>query len=689
MSAVAERTVLRVDIQLLRAVAVLFVVGFHLWPHTVVGGFVGVDIFFVISGFLITTHLVTEAQARNTIGLRQFWARRARRLLPSAYLVVLVTSVLVFLYQPSAMWLSFIRQAVASTFYVENWALAADATNYLAADKPPTAVQQYWSLSAEEQFYIVWPLLILLAILLVRRWRGRGSFAATASVLGVVSAASLVYSVVAVWQGQSVAYFSTWSRAWEFGAGGLLAVWMAWRARAGSAATLRPQRTPVMRIVLALLGWIGLAVSLAIIRDTTPFPGLWALLPVVATAMIIGANVTVPARLARLLTPAVWIGGISYALYLWHWPLIVIYPFALHHEPSLGEKIGILALTVLLAWVTTRWVEAPIRRWNFLASPKTWRTAVLGLGVAGIVLAPAIGVGVAQDAQAQRSAEVAQVLATDSCFGARAIDAPETCASRSWSLLQPDPSVAENDRAELYDHNCISETSSLLTCSFGNPQGAYRVALIGDSHAASWFPAVESAFAESGASITTFTKFSCVFSSAPRSADYGPCTAWGNDLSARLSELPPFDLVVVTGYATNLREDIQRGVLSPDQATAGFADKWRPLIARGSRVVVLHDNPEWPETPSLCLTQVPDPAQCDAPRAQFEAQTDYQFEAAKQIAGVYPLDLSRYFCTAASCFTTAGGVTVYLDRSHISKTYAGTLGPILARELDALGLTSR
>jgi len=713
-----SRTALRVDIQVLRAFAVMGVVGFHLWPHVFVGGFVGVDVFFVISGYLITTHLVGEVFRHGTIRLGTFWARRARRLLPAAFLVILVTSALVFTFQPRAMWLQFVWQAVASVFYFENWALAGDATNYLAADKPPTAVQQFWSLSVEEQFYIVWPLLILLALAMtaitIRRRRKavdsgfdgslapriQRSFAVLVLVLALVVTASLTYSVIAVYQGEPVAYFSTFSRAWEFGAGGLLAVLAARHSfRIGELEANRaslPDRARARRRVVALAGWLGLVVSLWLINETTPFPGLAALLPVASTLCVIAARASAspashyPGTLrwsaSKLVACAVWIGGISYSVYLWHWPLIVIFPYAFGVEPSLLVKLAILALTIGVGWATKRWIEDPIRMWKILVSAPNWRTGIVALGAALIALVPSLWVGYAQTVDEEHRAIIEKTVAADSCFGAAFLENVQSCSTHVFPVLQPDPAVADQDRAALYDKNCITEESELVECTFGSKQAPFRIALVGDSHAASWFPALEAPIASGQVNVTTFTKFSCVFSDAPRSADYAPCTSWGEKLSRRLSGDDGFDLMIVVGYATNLREDVERGALSPEQATQGFLSVWKPVLERGTRIVVIRDNPEWPDAPALCLSKVTDATACDAPRSQFASQTDYQFLAATQIPGVDALDMTSYFCSDESCFTAIGGVTVYLDRSHLSATYARTLTDALSTELLARGI---
>src|SRR3954469_2172017 len=231
-----SRAAVRPEIQGLRAVAVAVVVVCHFWPAALPGGFVGVDVFFVISGFLITSHLLREVAATGRVSLAAFWARRARRILPAALLVLAVCALATLALVPDVHRSQFFAEIRASAFYVQNWQLAHSAVDYFARGDGPSPVQHFWSLSAEEQFYLVWPVLILIAAAIHRR--------AIAIVLGAVTIASLVYSISKTASDPAAAYFITPTRAWEFGFGGLLAM-------------LRP--TTVIAPARAVVTWAGLA----------------------------------------------------------------------------------------------------------------------------------------------------------------------------------------------------------------------------------------------------------------------------------------------------------------------------------------------------------------------------------------------------------------------------------------------
>src|SRR4051794_27531067 len=274
----ARRAAVLPEVQALRAIAVVLVLVYHLWPEAVPGGFVGVDVFFAISGFLITSLLLDEIGATRTIAFGSFWARRARRILPAALMTLGVTAVATLLFVPTTHWAAFLTEIGASAAYVENWQLAHDAVDYFAANDAVSPVQHYWSLSVEEQFYLVWPLLIGATLWLTRAASRRGRVRALALAMGALTVASLAWSIVHTPADPSAAYFVTPTRAWEFGVGGLLAL----APGIGHAPGRR-----------ALLGWAGLAAILVAgltYGSGTVFPGAAALLPVGGALAVMAAG---------------------------------------------------------------------------------------------------------------------------------------------------------------------------------------------------------------------------------------------------------------------------------------------------------------------------------------------------------------------------------------------------------------
>src|SRR4051794_20249721 len=318
----APRTRWRPEIQALRALAVSLVIAAHIWPDLVPGGYVGVDVFFAVSGFLITSMLVEELVGSGRIALTAFWARRARRILPAALVTLLACAVGTMLLVPTHRWDAFLTEIATSAAYVENWQLAHAAVDYFAKADGISPVQHYWSLSVEEQFYLVWPLLLLAAVGVTHGRSARVRLGALAAAMGVLTAASLAWSILHTPADPEAAYFVTPTRAWEFGAGGVLA--------------LLPQlgRSPAAaRAALSWLGLVAIVVAGFAYGPQTIFPGSAALLPVLGALAVIRAGAPYH-RLAptRLLSrPAIQrTGDLSYSLYLWHWPLLVLLPYAVH-----------------------------------------------------------------------------------------------------------------------------------------------------------------------------------------------------------------------------------------------------------------------------------------------------------------------------------------------------------------------
>lgn len=335
----------RLDLQALRALAVIAVVLNHSWPGLAPGGYLGVDIFFVVSGFLITQQLVRESEREGRIRLRRFYLRRARRLLPAATIVLVAVSLLTIAVIPERQWGAVFQQIAGSALYVQNWVLL------LPGHGPDvdTPVRHFWSLSVEEQFYLVWPLLIIAGVALAARAALRQRAVLLAGG-GVLAAASLIYWIAASSADYQLAYFSSLSRAWEFAVGGMLALIPGLRLRGRWADALF---------------WAGLVVVLASIALFTDNPGPWSTLPVAGTlSMIAAANERVPASVEWLVAwrPVQFTGDISYALYLWHWPVLLFAPYITGVPSETWVMALLLAGAVVLSWATTRFVENPVRR---------------------------------------------------------------------------------------------------------------------------------------------------------------------------------------------------------------------------------------------------------------------------------------------------------------------------------------
>jgi peptidoglycan/LPS O-acetylase OafA/YrhL len=672
----------RPEIQALRALAVMGVVVYHLWPTRLPGGFVGVDVFFVLSGFLITDHLLREHEREGRISLGRFWARRARRLLPASLLVLVVVAAGVWFWVPDTRWAQFGGEIIASSLYVENWALAAQSVDYMALANVKSPVQHFWSLGVEEQFYLLWPLVVVVTYVAARRI-GRRALPAVAIALVAVTAASFLYSVVLTAQTPTVAYFSTFTRAWEFGAGALLAVAVRFGFRQLPAG------------VDAVASWVGvlvIAVTMFIYDAETPFPSYTAALPVAATVLVIAGGTSharwSPARLfgAR---PVQFIGDVSYGTYLWHWPLIVLAPFALGSPNGILVSLAIIAASLLLGWASKRWVEDPVRTRSFLARARTRWTLIFTAAAMAATVAVAVPLATytiapppAQAAGDQATCYGAAALSDATCEPAESI--PLTASLSSFSLDLPP--------ADILSCELPTTADDFRRCEFGeaSAQGPH-VALLGDSHATRWVEALAEVAAASDGRLSTFLVSGCA-----SATDQLTGSAWGfepvyaeqcRSTSQRMIEAiaadPSIDTVVMT--------DRTRLYVTDD---AAFHPLTAEMVARtieqfqasGKRVIVLEDPPEMNAVPPQgggsapdCLMNAASPEACSLPRT--EAEFADPMRAGAELRGAESASLDDLFCDAQRCMAQIGGLVVYSDDNHLTRSYALSLVDELAARL--------
>ncbi|KQX07946.1 hypothetical protein ASC59_09605 [Leifsonia sp. Root1293] len=368
-----DRAPARPEIQELRALAVGVVVLYHFWPALSPAGYGGVDVFFVVSGFLITGILLRDAAQTGRIRFARFYGRRVRRILPSALLVLAVTSIVTAVVVPPAEAARWFREILASTLFIENWTQSIESQQGTGLESTP--VQHYWSLSVEEQFYLVWPLVILAGVWIASRFL-RPRMPVIIALLGTVTVLSFATSLVLVSIDNNLAYFSTLSRAWEFGIGGLLAC---------VPAAVGHER---LRAVTSWLGLTLIVASVYVATDVDAFPGLLVLMPVFGAAAVIWAGTPTVAWSTRRLVsfrPVLWLGGISYALYLWHWPVVMLTPYITGRPSENPVMLLLLAISLLLAWGTTRYVEDPIR-FGVASHRLRTRTIIVAAAAIGVVL---------------------------------------------------------------------------------------------------------------------------------------------------------------------------------------------------------------------------------------------------------------------------------------------------------------
>jgi len=671
----------RLEVQALRAVAVLGVVVYHLWPLRLPGGYVGVDVFFVVSGFLISDHLMREYTARGRIALGRFWAKRARRLLPASLLVLVVTLGATLAFAPLGRHAQFGWEIIASAFYVENWALAAQSVDYMALSNVKSPVQHFWSLGVEEQFYLVWPLLLLVAGALAARL-GRGRAHGVLWGIVLVGGASLVYSIVLTALTPSVAYFSTATRAWEFAAGALLAL------------LLRRRPAPLPPLAAKIGSWAGFAVlaaTMLVFDAATPFPSWYALIPVLATVLVIAAGTPAGAGSPSFLfgrRPVQFIGDVSYGTYLWHWPIIVLLPYALHRRLSTLECVVILFAVVALGWASKRFVEDPIRRLPSLAAGPTRRTFLAVAIATGGVAALSLPAALTRILPPEPSA----ATLAGPCTGAHALAAADCGPVESTALLAPLESFAlDVPPADILACERSTTSGEYVRCDFGDLEGdGPHVALIGDSHGTRIVEPLRDAILERGGSLSTFLVSGCAMTSREVTGNAwtydAPYAEQCRDLSVaahdEVAADPTINLVVLTNRTRlYVSDDVTKRPLTAEMV----GDTIDALRAAGKDVVVLTDPPEMHPTATQGGASATDCLQWSAPDGcgvtRAEAAFPDPMSEGAAAAGARVVDLTDRFCTDERCMAQVGGIVVYSDDNHLTRTYARTLQADLAERL--------
>jgi peptidoglycan/LPS O-acetylase OafA/YrhL len=699
-----QGTGFRTDIEGLRALAVLAVVLFHAGVPGLSGGFIGVDVFFVVSGFLITGILVREATNTGTVRLPRFYAARARRLLPAAGTVLVATAVGSAVLLPPLQARSVLGDAITSALYVGNYRFAIHGTDYLASDSPPSPFQHYWSLGVEEQFYLLWPAVIIGTVWLVRRRSQPGddarsrSFTPYLAVLALVAVTSFVISVDWTRTMPPWAFFSLPSRAWELAVGGLVALTAPrWRRLATGPATVA--------------GWGGLVlivVTCTQLGAKTPYPGTAAVLPVLGTALIIGAGCGAPAVGAgRVLSLSSMraVGRLSYSWYLWHWPVLLLAPPLLGHSLGLAGRLTAAAMSAGLAVLTLRYIENPGR----FAAPlrgSAARSLALGGSVTAaavcsvLVLLMLLPVPVGHGAPAStltvttsgaapaassdpRDAVVAQLTAQVQAAVAASAELRDIPSN-----LSPSISDAPSDKPSVFFNGCVRSWLDVgqPECASGDPGSPTTVALVGDSHAAMWNPAFNPIAQQRHWRLETLAKVTCPLQDLPITSPYlgrqfSECGQWRAQVLARLADEHP-QLIVLS---MSRRYGADFGFTSYDPA---WIDSLTLVVTQlrktGAAVLVVGPIPDPHSTVPTCLSgHLDDATACSQPRSVAVNDAGIAAEKAATIAGGGQYaDLTDLFCTADRCPVIVGNNLLFRDDNHVTIEYAQALQPVLSALAD-------
>lgn len=659
-SGVVARDDYRHDIQGIRAISAIMIAVYHIWLNKVSGG---VDVFFVISGFLMTGVLLRQIHQHDQIRPLLFWGNLIKRIAPGACTVLLATMLVGYFIVPEPLWSQLIRETLFSALNLENIALMHSSVDYLARELPPSPVQQFWALSTQVQFYVLLP-----AVLMLAYWVGRkcGATSRTPLLLavGLTITASLAYSVLETAREPVSTYFNPAARAWEFFAGALLVL-------------LLP-RIHIAGWLRNLFGLLGLATLLLfglLAPRSAQFPGYAALIPVVASTMLIVAGSgPEPSAASRLLANRhlAGIGKISFGIYLWHWPLLA---FSLEYmgtsQLGLAHGLLIIALAIILAMATHQFIEEPIRNHQH-ASRRVWIPYAIGLLLLSPVLASA----------ATWKYYIRNVVIEEQSNNAHLASledfAPAQVQAQAGQLSEAHLITAKIILPASYKGNCHQEISrpEVISCAYGDTDAATTVALVGGSHATQWLPALDRIGKSHGLKVLNITKKECPFGATE--GGHPSCAEWNRRLIETLADLRP--QVVITNSTTTTNPKIREYV------PRAYLEQWQRLEQLGIPVVGIRDNPSLGFDPATCVARHRDNLlACSKPRAKVLAERDPSLEHRDELTNLHLVDMSDFLCTTEQCLTVTHDFLMYRDGHHLNPRYVlaltGRLQERLAKEV--------
>ncbi len=661
----------RPDIQGIRAIAVTLVLACHAALPWAKGGFIGVDVFYVLSGFLITGLVVREVEKTGTVSIRNFYARRAKRLLPMAALVLVFISIGTLFIFSLARQVEIGGDVFAAALYFVNWHFIVQGVDYFAAaDGIHSPVQHYWSLSVEEQFYVVWPLLLLAAGMIATKFRRRLR-GIILLIIVPVAIASLVYSIHFTQQNPEAAFFSTLARAWQLAFGAVLAMTL-------------PKKVNMPSWLASVIGVAAVGVMLwatYTMSATTPFPGSNGLYPVMATIALLVVGASGKGITTRILStrPFQYVGNISYSWYLWHWPFVV---FALGIFDHLTWKW--LVVATLLSWIPTQishtLLEDPVRRAKIL---KLRPNRALVVGGACSIFAAAFGLWLGSNRIN------VDIIDQDQVAGAAVIKDGHVPMVNSVKEIKPNPLHAREDRGQMYADGCLllGPRTESGECVYGDPDGDETVVLFGDSHSMMYMPTLDAIGKERGWRIIGLSRANCVIAQVKLSKY---CDEWRQNSLERIAEEKPDLVVVATStqavYSLTLHGKKLSRMASEPYLVDGMEKTFRELKKDAKKVVLIRDQAQAPRQPWLpheCVAENLNNLKTCAFPPKRRPQLGFDVDAA-EATGTPIIDPMPILCSDGRCPAVIGNALVYRDSYHVSATYAVTMAPWLEKELAKL-----
>lgn len=667
----------RMDIQGLRALSVAMVVLFHLRATLLPGGYIGVDVFFVISGFLITGQMLREVSATGRLRILEFWARRVRRLLPAAFLVLMLSALAIIFLFPQTAWSQNLSEIAFAAIYVVNFRLAFNSVDYLARDNHPSVAQHYWSLSVEEQFYIVVPLLIVVAVWLAKRNSRFKHRQILAAVLVLVAMSSFIYSIYDTQVSRASAYFVTTTRAWEFALGGLVAL-------------APPPPKGLWRNFASWLAFITIVACALLFNDQTVFPGAIAAIPVCAGGFLLWVGDSKDLWAPQFLSHNRFVqivGDASYSIYLWHWPLIVVYS-QLWGAPGWLAMLGLTVLMLLLSVVTKYYVEDPIRRAPGFLKRQLPTFSLMFLGVFLIGCLCVIPVYTVKQHAEQRIQKIDSLLETNrSCLGADAVlsncenpydwkDTVDPISTLEENLLTwPVPAECEGKQEAGWPEYRCRFGSQATSTSIAESAAPKRVILIGDSHAWHFYPGLAEAAKEKGWDLSAYIRMACSpflrGEESSSDAHHRRCSIFNEQVESELLSQEGDATVIVAFRADPASVMGSNSEGQIERYTQTAREYIHKLNQSGKKVYVVRTVPGMPyanprEKAPECIAA--HSGQND-PCTRKRENPIWLMDAVAPTSATL-LDPGEIICADGNCHTVIGGLIVYSDDNHLSRSFS-------------------
>lgn len=637
----------RDDVQGIRALGALLILVFHLWVHKVSGG---VDVFFVISGYLMGGVLLRRTAHDGRVMPARFWGGVITRIAPAAYLVMFCTVLFGYLYIPAPLWRATIDDLLFSSLQLENLQLMRNGVNYLDRHNPPGPFQQFWALSVQVQFYLLLPGVIAVGLWLTRRFQSRLPLMLW---VGALLLLSFGYGLWVTDHNPSRAYFNTLARFWEFLTGVLLAL-------------LLPLLPSIRRGWCQAMGAVGLALLLGtgFLPTEVDFPGYAALAPVLAAALLLCAGHH-PGKtvVQRWLTQRhlVQIGSMSFTLYLWHWPVLVFVQHVHGIERfNLPQGLLVICLSLLLATLTSQLVETPWRR----RIPNSQYLRAFMLGV--ICLMPLFALWVGGKFMILQSLRAAEVVAEGErdFFPGNQITLQDDARRLSLGHFMGVKRNISPAAREPCDRGMYS--ADVIVCAFGDLEADPIVALVGGSHASQWEPAFSEIGRRYGFRLISITMSACSLGYQPWALRSEACKRWNQDLLPVLERLRP--AVVIT---TATRSNPPAGAASQVEfVPEGFVASLERILALGIPVIGIRDNPWFERDPSSCVWQNPARAsRCARAKHEVLLEENPAVALEQRLPGFHTLDLSDLLCANNRCPAYFDGRLIWRDKHHLTRSF--------------------